>query len=274
MPAVVVRTLKHEFRLVAANQAVADSLAFMAIEPEIAGPALEPLALPVETAGMFLRVALPGGERAEGTPAHVISRLHGAILADVVASEGHAPLIHGALIRRDGRRFALVGDKGCGKSSLALYLLARGFAVEGDEHIVVRDTGVIARPRTLRVKSGSLPLVPDLAEAVRRSPAIANWDGTPIYAFAPSAAGFPWRIAEGALDGLVFLEANHGGRSVMTGLAKEEAFRRLLDQAIMPAAGVGAAVARLRTLLAQVRTFRLQVGDLPRAAWHLGRMPA
>ncbi len=274
MPAIVVRTLRHEYRLIAPSAAVAGSLGFMTIAPEIAGAALEPVDLPVEYTAGFLRLRMPDGSLAEGTAAHVITRLHGLILTDVIDGEPGVPLIHGATLVGGGRRFLLVGTKGGGKSTLALYLLAQGFAVEGDEHLVIRDAGVIARPRTMRVKSGSLPLVPTLAAAVAASPCIQNWDGTPIFSVDPSVAGRPWRIGEGRLDCLVFLEPNHGGRSVMGRLPKNEAFRRLMDEALVSPRGIGAGVARLRGLVAATATVRLQLGDLPGAARHLGRLDA
>ena len=44
-PPLIVRTLRHEFRIQAPDRAAADALAFMAIEPELAGVTLVPVDL-------------------------------------------------------------------------------------------------------------------------------------------------------------------------------------------------------------------------------------
>jgi hypothetical protein len=269
MPAVIVRTLRHEFRLIASDAAGAEAFAFMAIEPEIVGTCLKPVELELGAFGGFHSLVLPGGRRAAGTSLHLLGVLHRLIFLDALQSEPGSPLVHGATIVGPWGRALLVGAKASGKTTLALHLLSCGHRVEGDEHLVIGGDAVMARPRTLRVKRGSLDLVPDLAEAIRRCPFIRNWDGATIHAVDPSIAGLPWRIERGRLDHLVFLDANHGGRSVMTPIPRNLAFKLLLDQSLLPRSGVSAAVAALRRLAMSAGVFRLSLGDLEGARWHL-----
>lgn len=269
MPAIVFRTLRREFRLHAATQEGADAFAFMATTPQILDCDLEPVDLHLEPLHGFWRVRLPDRTAPAGTAAHVLAALHGLTFHDTVASEPGAPMIHGATVVGDSGRLLLVATKASGKTTLALSLLDRGYAVEGDEHLVVGEEAVVARPRTMRVKAGGLTLVPRLAETIRRSPFVVNWDGTRIHAFDPSITGRPWRIARGSLHGLVFLQANHGGRSVMSRMAPEEAFRQLMSHVFLPPGGVPAAVGRLRALAMRTPAARLSLGDLEGAEWHL-----
>jgi hypothetical protein len=274
LPAVVVRTLTREYRLTTDSDEVAGSLAFMAIAPEIAGADLEVVNIPVEEDSGFLRLRLPDGEMVEGTAAHLLGKLHGFIFRDV-SEAASTPFVHGAtVIGPTGNRVLLVGHKACGKTTLVLRLLSEGFLVEGDEHVLIRENDAVARPRTLRVKAGSLPLVPELAAAIARSPFIRTWDGVVIYAVNPEIAGQPWRITAGRIDQLVFLEANHGGRSVMGPVSRDQSFRGLMAGCLMPARGVAAAAARLRRLAAETAGYRLQVGDLDGAVRHLRHVRA
>lgn len=269
---VTVRTLRHEYRLVLPDDETARAFAFMAIAPEIAGPALEPIDLLVEPAYGLLRLTLPDGRLLEGGANHLMAALHGMIFNDVVDGEPGAPLVHGATIVGEHGRMVLVGSKATGKTTLTLHLVASGWRVEADEHLVIGADDVVARPRTLRVKPGSLTLVPSLAAAVLDGPSIHSWDGLPIYAVAPSIGGVPWRIERGRLDHLVFLDANHGGRSMMRPIGPDEAFRRLLAETLLPPAGVAGAAARLRMLAMSRPAWRLSVGDLDGAVRHLSRI--
>ncbi len=61
---------------------------------------------------------------------------------------------------------AFVANKGTGKTTLLCHLLSVGAACEGDENIIVRDDDVIARPRLLHVKEGSLPRLPELSRRI------------------------------------------------------------------------------------------------------------
>ena len=268
MPDVVCRTLTREHRLGCPSQAVADSLAFIAARPEIVGARLEPAPLAIAEDQGFLRLDLPGGRRVEGDADRVMSTLQGVFIEQTLRVERACCVAHCATVVHPGRptaRILVVGESGAGKTTLALRLLDAGYAVEGDEHFLVWPGRAIARPRTLRVKGGSLPLAPRLASAIAASPSVAFWDGTPLCAVDPSIAGRPWRIAAGEVENVVFLEPNHGGLSRIKPIDAQEGLRRLLAQCTLPRTAVGETVVRLRGLLAKARLHALLLGDLDRA---------
>jgi hypothetical protein len=195
--------------------------------------------------------------------------MHRVLLADIADGDPRTPFVHGATVVIDKKRLLLTGEKGSGKSTLSLYLALRGHIVEGDEHLLIRQHGVIARPRTLRVKEGTLSFVPDVPLWVYTAPYIRAWDGGLIRSVDPRLLVGQWSIAEGRLDGLVFLTANHGGRSVAKAIQPEMAFSRLMREIVLPLQGVGAAAARLRQLCLSTPAFELILGDLATAEWHL-----
>jgi hypothetical protein len=92
----------------------------------------------------------PSGDRVDFTPADdahpdaVQANLLGAVVSYVLLRRGYEPL-HATVVSRHGRAFALLGDSGYGKSSLAACLIAEhGWALVTDDLLVIRDP---ARPR-------------------------------------------------------------------------------------------------------------------------------
>ena len=269
MEPVVFRTLHREFRLHPPNEDYRQRLRFMETMPTIVGRRLEPVDIRPEASWGFLAVRLPNGHMVHGSSLHLLGALHPMVLQDTLSGFPSAPLVHGATVRIGGRRLLLVGNKAVGKTTLCLHLLAKGHRVEGDEHLVVLDDGVMARPRSLRVKPGSFAVVRNLPAAIADTPAVPAWDGTPIHAVSPALFGTPWEIEQGVLDGLVFLEANRGGGSSIAPLSTDRGFRRLMREVVLPRTGIAAASALLRRSLVAVPNFILSVGDLDRAQFHL-----
>ncbi len=272
MPEVVCRTLIREYRLVCPNAQVAEALAFLRATPDIVGAALATTTLAVVEDQGFLRLQLPGGPRLEGDAGHIMSMLNSLFVRETLNAERGGALVHCATVvhpERPTARILVVGESGAGKTTLTLRLLDAGYAVEGDEQFIVWPNRAIARPRTLRVKDGSLAHVPRLAAAIAASPRIEFWDGAPLYAVDPAIAGRPWRIAEGGVEDIFFLEPNHGGLSRLKPLAAHEALRRLLAESTLPTSAVGQAVVRLRGILAKARLHALLLGDLDRALWQI-----
>ena len=271
MSEIAFRTLRHEYRLHCPDQNSTDAMAFMAITPDMPRTRLEVVEFPLEVDQGYFRVRDPSGGTAEGDTIQVLNLLHALIFADLLQSEVGCPIIHcGTLVNpfKPGGRIAVLGGKGLGKTTLMLALLEQGFQVEGDEHLVLREHEVIARPRTLRVKSGSLCVVPALADVIRNGPSVTTWQGERIYAFAPKQAGFKWAIEPGTLDHVIVLSSNHGGRSLIQWIDPELALRRAVEQLVLPQQGRAQAFARLRAkiLAAQCHCLRIdqlaQVGDL------------
>ncbi len=269
MQPVICRTLKREYRF-HADPETADRIRFIEAAPQMAGVDLTPVDIAIDRRDGFLVATMPSGEIVEGTAYHLLGAMHRLLLADLVDGDPGAPLLHGATVLIEGQRLLIVGHKGAGKSTLALHLAVAGHGVEGDEHMLIRSGSVVARPRTLRVKDGTLAMVKPLPDQVWQAPRVPGWDGTSsIRALSPALAGREWIIRAGQLSGIVILVANHGGRSRARGIAREKAFAHLMAEAGMPATGVAAAAARIRALAMSVPSFELRLGDLATAEWHL-----
>lgn len=266
---VICRTLRREYRLFAPDDAVRRVLEFLRVDPEVEGGPLEPVDVHIERRHGFLSTVLPNGAVAEGTSRHIVGALHGLIYWDLSQSHPGCPVIHGASVIVNGRRFVITGDKGAGKTTLMLALLRAAHDVEGDEHVVLEPDGVVARPRTLRVKPGSLRVVAGLPAGIGHSPAIDIWDGGSIHSISPAIFGRPWTVRHGKLDGMVFIAANHGGRSVMARLSPNDAFQRLMRTVVFPGKSILLETARVRRLVTEAPAFELRLGDLTQAEFHL-----
>jgi hypothetical protein len=169
----------------------------------------------------------------------------------------------------DGRRLLITGDKGTGKTTLALFLLQRGYTVEGDEHQLILPDAVVARPRTLRVKPQSISMIEGLPPAIARSPLYPMQNGTPVYAVNPAIFGRPWRITRGPLHGIVFARSNHGGRSLAERLPVDDTFGLLMANNHFLKSGFAQIAGRLRRLAHETPGYLLRLGDLGSAEWHL-----
>lgn len=274
MRPVICRTLRREYRLHPPTAEIGALLAFVGAEPALPGLSPEPVDVPIHFRDGFLVASVPGEESIEGAPNHLIGAMHRVVLTDLVEGDPDTPFVHGATVVVEGRRVLMVGHKGCGKSTFSLHLAMAGHDVEGDEHLMIRESEVIARPRTLRVKEGSLQLVTGLPAAILEAPSILNWDGTAIRSVSPAVGGRPWVIRAGQLDAIVFLVANHGGRSAARRIAGNDAFGRLMGEIMLPRTGVAAATGRLRRLALEVPAYQLLLGDLDTAEWHLRKIAA
>jgi energy-coupling factor transporter ATP-binding protein EcfA2 len=241
----------------------------VAAEPDLPGETLEPVDIPIRLKNGFLSANLPSGRLVEGTPGNLVSAMHRLIVHDLAEGDPGVPFIHGATVVVEDRRMLLVGHKGCGKSTLALFLALAGHSVEGDEHLLLRQEEVVARPRTLRVKEGSLALMADIPAAFWTAPSVPNWDGSIIRSISPSLCGRPWVIRAGRLDAVVLLTANHGGRSVVRSVSQATCLRRLMIEVVLPKTGIAAAAARVQKLSRDVPAFELSLGELNTAEWHL-----
>jgi hypothetical protein len=266
---ICIRTLTHEVRVLTDCGQAARKLVYLETRPQILIPPPAVAEVQIERAHGFYRFSLPNGGMVEGSALHVLEALHRFILTLLEEEAPGAPLIHAGSVCLAGVPMLLIGAKSSGKTTLVLELLANGHGVEGDEHVVVREFDLIARPRTLRVKASSLTLVPRLADRIRRAPAILDWKSCPIYAVSPAIAGKEWRISPMQPKHIIFLEANHGGHTVAKSITTEEAFRRLLSRCLLPRTAQSGAVARLRRVTRQTQAWEMSLGDLLGAERHL-----
>ncbi len=259
---VQVRSIDSIIQFHCVAEEIATSLSFLAAMPDMPYSANQIRKLKIESyADGFYDFAAPrnGGP---GTLSHMRVRAH-SLLREIMLEEcENSPVMHAASVIAAGKRIVLLADKGSGKTTLGLKCLAAGFQVEGDEHVVVRQAEVVARPRTLRVKQGSLKEVPELAEEIVASPAICDWNGDLIYSFEPRTNRIKWKIAPGAVDFLVFLSPNHGGLTSMKRISKTAAFEKVISNTFLPVAGKVAALGRLHTLVAGAECSQMRVGCL------------
>lgn len=93
--------------------------------------------------------------------------------------------LHGALISRQGRAVAVVGEKESGKSTLAAALWQAGFELLSDDGFFFEPDGVAVRPvpRRARLRPGSRVLLcPSwLAELERRPSSFRDEDGSLLF---------------------------------------------------------------------------------------------
>jgi hypothetical protein len=198
------------------------------------------------------------------TPDDVLYVLYGRCHAralEPLAATGWAWL-HGGIVGVAGRRVLLVGDKGVGKTTLALRMLHDGHRVEGDELVLIRDGSALPLPRNLHVKEGSVALVPELAARWAELPSIGTSSGEVIRAFSPSDAGFAWDIHDGGVDVAVVLRAGHGGAASGRPLTGVELVQRFVEHASVVPEARQQLVRTLAGLVGHVAGHELTIGDL------------
>jgi hypothetical protein len=122
------------------------------------------------------------------------------------------------------------------------------------------------------VKPGSLRLVLGLPAGIEGTPTIDLWEGGYIHSVSPAMFGRPWIIRPGRLDGIVFIDPNHGGRTVAKRLSPDATFRRLMATVLFPGVSILAETVRVRRLVTETPAFELRLGDLTGAEFHLRKL--
>lgn len=115
----------------------------------------------------FLVVDPDGVKRHRPDAQSALVDLLGAIVAALLArlrSQG-IYAIHAGAVVRDGRVMILAGRSGCGKTTLVLGLLRRGFGLLSDELAVVEPATkrILPYRRSLHIRPGTPELVPELS---------------------------------------------------------------------------------------------------------------
>jgi hypothetical protein len=182
--------------------------------------------------------------------------------------------LHGGLVRVAGRRAVVVGQKGAGKTTLMMQLLVAGHAVEGDEQVLTRGGLAVALPRAFHVKPGTADLLPQLAPVLRRSPATALSDGTPIVAFDPVAAGFEAATSVAPIDVAVVLRRRDGSGAGVRPLTTVAAAEAVVAHALPYDDSRVHLLQACARLLATARGFEVRGGDLAATARQLAEAVA
>lgn len=268
---IVCRTLATEYRLHLPTEADAARFRFVEASPQMPVD-LHVVDIVFRGADGLYAADLPRIGRADGDTGRCLNRITSLLLFDQFWSHPGHPMVHGATLRIAGKRLLVVADKGTGKSTLVLHMLARGHDVEGDEHLVVLDGEVVARPRRLKVKPNSLEIVDGLPEAIRQSPLVSDWNGLQHRSVDPAIFGRPWKIEAGRLDAILFATPNRGGLSRVRPLTAEQSFSRLRDNSYLFRTSVALAMARLRALAFDTPAFELRLGSLSSAETQLARL--
>jgi hypothetical protein len=182
--------------------------------------------------------------------------------------------LHGGVMRIDGRRVLVVGDKGAGKTALALRLLFDGHGFEGDETVLTRDGVAMPVARNLHVKPGSQTLIPELTAGWDELPSTGTDDGELIRALNPVRAGISWEIQRAMVDLAVVLVAAHGGATTARPLSGIELVQHVLPHAAAASSSRTDLLRALTALLGHVPGLLVRVGDLPGAVAALSTLEA
>lgn len=136
--------------------------------------------------------------------------------------------IHGAVLSVDGRRLAVVGPSGAGKTTLSVASLAAGHQVEADESFLFADDTAIAVPRRFHVEHGTFDLVPVARRWAAEAPILSS--EPPVVALDPSEIGHAWHTRSGPLDAVVIIGT--GSQQDLRPLDTARALPLLMSQAL------------------------------------------
>ena len=244
------------------NQHTAEAMAFIRTDPEIEGFECERTDLVIEPVHDFLRLVLPDAV-VEGSAPVLMDELHRYHFVSTLADHPGATIIHGGTLACPAGHILFIGDKGVGKTTLLLYLAAHGWPVAGDEHVILDGPYATPRPRSFRVKQGSLNYLPrESADIVLRSPWLPDWNGSPVYSVSPTEFGQRWQIAARPVSHVVMLTKHHGGRSQLRRIEKDAALEQTLPNVLLPANGRAAALGALRAMVSNASCWGLRSGRL------------
>jgi hypothetical protein len=263
---VIALTLTRRFRLRTQDRAVFDALRYLECAPDIDGAVLQDVVISIEPFRGRLRIVTDGTVIKEVINAQEATEvLHKYLFAASIGERPSASVLHCACLRRNGRRVLLVGPKEAGKSTLALGLIQAGYELEGDEHVFIERSDVVARPRGCRVREGSLALLPEMADAIAQAPYYLDLASERIFNVDPRTLGSSWRIERGKADAVFALTPNHGGYSSVRPMGPSALVQFLIPETGWRDSDRGISIANLAVLASQTKAFDLSLGDHPTA---------
>ncbi len=184
--------------------------------------------------------------------------IHKEALKDVTESIR----IHAGCGELHGRRFLVAGDKGAGKTTLMVRLLFEGFRALGDELILIRDGKATPFPRRFHIKQDSVKLLPELQELFDLLPYNQTDHGHKMYSFSPQDAGYEWKIDEGDVHSIFYLEPDHGGQSRIEACPKYMMVNRVMPMSFLSDTEDHIKINQLCNMVDQANCYILHVGDL------------
>lgn len=174
--------------------------------------------------------------------------------------------IHGGCGEYEGNRFIVVGDKGVGKTTLMVRLLFSGFRIIGDEILLVKDGKALPFSRRFHIKQESMQLLPELDGLIEKLPYNETSYGHKMYSFSPHDAGYEWKVDDGGVDFIFYLEPNHGGKSRLELCPKIDMVQRLMPMSFISEKEDHKKIAELCRVVDQAECYILHNGDLDGAA--------
>lgn len=256
------RTLARRIVLRTTEREVFTAIRFLECTPDLPASTEADLVITIEPFRGWYRIIEPGRPVKEVLDTRsVVDLLHGRVFFHSLEGPARSGFVHAALLRRGPRRVLIAGSKGAGKTSLALRLLGAGYDVEGDEHVFLKDGGVIARPRGCRVKGPSVALLPEFADAILAAPVYLDVRGSQIFNVSPAALGGSWRIQHGKVDCVIVLQPNHGGYSSLRPLVPSVTAQALISELRIHAGDRGPAIQAVAALVSEAKGYDLSLGD-------------
>jgi hypothetical protein len=185
-----------------------------------------------------------------------------------------AALVRGALGADGRRRFLLIGAPRSDLSAIAVHLLFAGVAMEGDALGLLDDAGVATVPRRFHIDESARRRVPEVEPLLDGLPAIVDATGGHIWGLDPGVAGFDWEVRATAVDVVVVVEPNEGGRTRAVAVAKVQTAQRLTACCSPPPAGGHGWLRHVTALADGADCWALHVGRVDDAAIALRRVLA
>jgi hypothetical protein len=182
----------------------------------------------------------------------------------MVPFEEHAQL-HAGFATYRGRGVLFAGAGRSGKTTLMARLLYEGFAVQGDDGVVLRDRRAMAFPRRFRMRRGTLALIPQLSPRTPPAAVDSPPNGYHVLVVDPVELGFAWQIAPVPVDAVFFLVPVHGSPSRVLPCPRYQMAARLMSQSIRPATGARAWIREIAALVERATCYVLEIGELDSA---------
>ncbi|MCF8707391.1 hypothetical protein [Rhizorhapis sp. SPR117] len=214
-----------------------------------------------------------GGQATILQPAQAATIVKARLMQDIINDPCWSLALHAACLHRNGRALLLTGRPGAGKTTLTSWLLANGFAYQGDDITMFNADGQVqGLPFLPTVKSGAWPLMS--ARYADRLQSATHWrpDGKRVRYLVPPG---PIEQASLSVGWIVMLRRSKGGAARLEPLQPARVIRQLLSEAASANGEVDrAALDTLIRTVAAARAFELHYDDLDEAAALLDRLCA